>query len=167
MRPVGIWETLHQALDELVMRAARDQAKTAWGNLQMCAGLKASIDGATHTVGQRGMERLRSRIEETEEEEDAEAEEEEGGGGIAACLNNLNIETGETEEEAAEGLAVALEMEVEEVGASEGKKEGGGTQRSLGALEFLSQEADPSGTTLVDARNGFNEMSRLAMLWTV
>ena len=62
---------------------------------------------------------------------------------------------------------MALEMEVEEVGASEGKKEGGGTQRSLEALEFLSQEADPSGTTLVDARNGFNEMSRLAMLWTV
>ena len=90
MRPVGIWETLHQALDELVMRAARDQAKTAWGNLQMCAGLKASIDGATHTVGQRVMARLRSRIEETEEEEAAEAEEEEGGGGIAACLNNLN-----------------------------------------------------------------------------
>ena len=29
------------------------------------------------------------------------------------------------------------------------------------------QEAEPSGTTLVDARNGFNELSRLAMLWTV
>eukprot|EP00957_Ditylum_brightwellii_P198386 15117760-Ditylum_brightwellii.AAC.1 len=25
----------------------------------------------------------------------------------------------------------------------------------------------PGGTTLVDARNGFNELSRLAMLWTV
>ena len=35
------------------------------------------------------------------------------------------------------------------------------------ALEFLTQEAYPSGTTLVDARKGFNELSRLAMLWTV
>ena len=99
--------------------------------------------------------------------EAAEAEEDEGGGGIADCLNNLNMETGETEEEAAEGLAEALEMEVEEEGASEGEEEGGGTQRALEALEFLTQEADPSGTTLVDARNGFNELSRLAMLWTV
>ena len=44
---------------------------------------------------------------------------------------------------------------------------GGGTQRALGALEFLTQDAEPSGTTLIDTRNGFNELSRLAMLWTV
>ena len=42
-----------------------------------------------------------------------------------------------------------------------------GAQGALGALEFLTQDADPSGTTLVYARNGFNELSRLAMLWTV
>ena len=48
------------------------------------------------------------------------------------------------------------------------REEGGdGTIRSLGALEFLTQESDLSGTTLVDARNGFNELSRLTMLWTV
>ena len=75
--------------------------------------------------------------------------------------------TGETDQEAAEGLAEVLEMAVEEEGASEGEEEGGGTQRALEALEFLTQEEEPSGTTLVDARNGFNEMSRLAILWTV
>ena len=58
-------------------------------------------------------------------------------------------------------------MEVEEERGSEGEDEGGGTQRALGALEFLTQEAEPSGTTLIDARNGFNKLSRLAMLWTV
>ena len=42
-----------------------------------------------------------------------------------------------------------------------------GTQRALVALEFLNQDADPSGTTLVDSCNEFNELSRLAMLWTV
>ena len=41
------------------------------------------------------------------------------------------------------------------------------TQRALGALEFITQDADPSGTTLVDACNGFNKLSRLAMLCTV
>ena len=35
----------------LVMRADGDQAKTACGNIQLCAGLKAGIEGAKHTVG--------------------------------------------------------------------------------------------------------------------
>ena len=39
-----------------------------------------------------------------------------------------------TEEEAAERLEVALEMEVNEEGEGEGEKWGDGTQRSLGAL---------------------------------
>ena len=42
--PVGIGETLHRALAKLVMREAGDQAKTACGNLQLCAGLDAGID---------------------------------------------------------------------------------------------------------------------------
>ena len=37
----------------------------------------------------------------------------------------------------------------------------------MGALEFLTQDVEPIGTTLVDACNRFNELSRLAMLWTV
>ena len=56
---------------------------------------------------------------------------------------------------------------MEEDRGSEGEEGGRGTQRSLGALEFLTQDAEPSGTALVDARNGFNKMSRLAMMWTV
>ena len=66
-----------------------------------------------------------------------------------------------------EGISEVLEMEFEEEGASKGDEEGGGTQWSLEALEFLIQEIEPSGTTLVDVCNGFNELSRLAMLWTV
>ena len=52
---------LRQALAKLVMKAAGDEAKTACGNLQMCAGLEASIEGAIHPVGQRIIERLRAR----------------------------------------------------------------------------------------------------------
>ena len=58
-------------------------------------------------------------------------------------------------------------MEVKGDRGGKGEEEGGGTQRALVALEFLTQEAEPSGTTLVDDRNGFNNLSRLAMLWTV
>ena len=62
---------------------------------------------------------------------------------------------------------MALGMEVEGDMGSEGEEGGGGTQRALEALEFFTQDAEPSGTTLVDALNGFNELSRLAMIWTV
>ena len=89
---------------------------------------------------------------------------------MVAGLDNLTIETEVTQEEAEEGLAVALEtqeMETEGDGGSKGEEGGGGTQRALEALEFLTQYAEPSGTTLVDARNGFNDLSRLAMLCTV
>ena len=50
VRPVGIGETLRWALAKLLIRAAREQAKTACGNLQLCEGLKAGIEGATHAV---------------------------------------------------------------------------------------------------------------------
>ena len=43
VRPVGIGETHRRAFAKLVMRAAADQAKTACGNRQPCAGLKAGI----------------------------------------------------------------------------------------------------------------------------
>ena len=49
--PVGIREMLHRDLAKLVMREAGYQAKTVCGNLQLCAGLEASIEGATHAVG--------------------------------------------------------------------------------------------------------------------
>ena len=148
------------------MRAAGDQAKTACGYLQLCAGIDAGIEGATHVVVQRRLERLRGRRREEEEAEEAEEEEEESRG-VLDGINNLTIETTGTEEETADGLEAALGMDVEEDRDSEGEEGGEGTQRALGALEFLTQDAEPSGTTLVDAHNGFKELSRLAMIWTV
>ena len=64
-----------------------------------------------------------------------------------------------------EQLEAVLGMEVKETG--EGKEEGDGTQRAQESLEFLTQDAEPIGKMLVDARNGFNNLIRLAMLWTV
>ena len=53
-------------LDKLVMRAARYQAETVCGNLQLCAGLEAGIEGETHAIGQRRLERVRVRRREEE-----------------------------------------------------------------------------------------------------
>ena len=95
VRPVGIGETLRRALAILVMRAAGDQAKTACGNLKLCAGLKAGIEGATPAVGKRSHARVRDR---RVEEEDAEGsvEEEDEREGAAGLLTNLTIETAGT-----------------------------------------------------------------------
>ena len=60
-------------------------------------------------------------------------------------------------------------MEIEEEGGidDEGEKWVGSTKRALGALDLLTKDAEPSRTSLVDAFNGFNDLSRLEMLWTV
>ena len=113
---MGIGETLRRAPAKLIMRADGDQAKTVCGNLQLGAGLEAGIEGATHTVGQRRLERLQRKWQEGKEAEDAE--EEEGSGRVAAALNNLRIMTAGTQEEAVEQLEASLEMEVEETGES-------------------------------------------------
>ena len=77
-----------------------------------------------------------------------EAKEEEGGA--------LSMEVDRTEEEVAQKLKRALGMEVEEEGEEEEEGEG-----------LLTQESEPSGTMIIDACNGFNWLSRLAMLWTM
>ena len=96
MRPVGIMETLRRPLAKLVMRASGDQAKTTCGNMQLCAGLEAGIERATHDVGQRRLERTRKKQVDKDKAGEMEGEEEEGGDGIVEGLNNLNIETGGT-----------------------------------------------------------------------
>ena len=48
LKSVGIGETLHCFVAKLVMRVAEDQAKMACGRLQLCAGLKADIEGVNH-----------------------------------------------------------------------------------------------------------------------
>ena len=65
----------------------------------------------------------------------------------------------------AKHIEAALGVEVEETG--EGKEGGKGASKELGELEFLTEDTEPSGTTLVDARNGSNELSRLVMMCTV
>ena len=51
--PMGIGETLRRDLAKLVMREAGCQPNSVCGNLQLFAGLEASIEGANHAVGQR------------------------------------------------------------------------------------------------------------------
>ena len=61
MRPVGIGETLCRALAKLIIKASGEHAKKACGNIHLCAGIKAGIEGETHAVLQQQLERARAR----------------------------------------------------------------------------------------------------------
>ena len=50
VHPVGIGETLRRSLAKLNMRSYGYQAKMACFNIQLCAGLKVGIEGATHAM---------------------------------------------------------------------------------------------------------------------
>ena len=112
VRHMGIGETLYRALAKIFMRAGGDQAKTACVNLQLCAGLEDGIEGATHAVVQRRLKRVRGRRCKEEEAENSVVEEKESRG-VAEEIGNLSIYMAGTKEEAAEGLAPALGMEIE------------------------------------------------------
>ena len=92
----------------------------------MCADLESDIEGETHAVVHQRVERVRER---RRVEEAGSVEGEEDTVVVERALNNLNIETAGTEEEAEEQLEAALEMEVVETG--EGEEEGDRTRRAL------------------------------------
>ena len=125
VRPMGIGETLCRALDKLVTRAAGDQVKMVCGNLQRCESLEAGIEGATHAVVQRRLERARQirSKEEARRHGKEEYEDEEAG------VERLKVETEGIEEEAVEILVASLTMEVKEEG--EGEEGSDGTLMAL------------------------------------
>ena len=109
---MGIADMLHQALDKIVMRAVGYQTETACGNLQLYAGNEPGIEGATHAVGKRQLERVR----QISSEEEARIPNEEEDKNEVTREESLMVETEGMEEETAEILEEALVMEAEEEG---------------------------------------------------
>ena len=106
---MGIMDTLRQSLAKLVMRTSGDQAKTECRNIHLCTGLEDGMEGAAHTVEKRRRERTEmGREEESGDKAEYKEEDETREGGVM-------VDTGGTEEEAAQKLETALEMEAETV----------------------------------------------------
>ncbi len=61
---MGIGKVLHCLLAKLVLCKEGAQATEACSNLNLCAGLEASIEGAIHAVCQRA-ERPREKVAQT------------------------------------------------------------------------------------------------------
>ena len=73
------------------MMEAGYQAKTVCVNMQLCASLKAGIEGETHALGKQILDRSRER--HREEEARIREEEEEESESVAVGIENLNIDT--------------------------------------------------------------------------
>ena len=105
VHPVGIREALRWELDKRVMRVAGDQANTECGNLHLCTGLKAIIEGKTDAVKEKPRERTnKGRAVESE----YEAGEDEKKRDIVFA-----VELYGTEEEAPTNLELELEIEMD------------------------------------------------------
>ena len=125
--PVEIGEALHRAITKLVIMAAGDQAKTACGSLQLCAGLEADIEGETYTVVQRRQERTIPVLEGGADEESTDENmvaaggaERLGGADIVGGVGEVMVTSGEqrTPEEGEGGAneEIRTTMEGMEVG---------------------------------------------------
>jgi hypothetical protein len=124
VRPVGIGEVYRRLMAKCVLKAVGHQATDVAGNLNLCAGLPAGIEGAIHGVRQAT---------------------------AAPPIPPVPPEPPDPPEP------------LEPPGAD--PMEGLYTQPLDPPAEpDVPTPADPSGALLVDARNGFNELGRRAML---
>ena len=152
VRPLGIGEVWERLWAKCVLGEAGQQGKLACGSSQLCAGLEAGIEGAIHAVRERIEAKALALAADGYTEGGIEAEEGEVG-----------------EEETAD--ASGVEANAASGGEGEEAAVAEGDEASNPYVEMLEETATQletgEGLTLVDARNGFNELSRLAMLWNV
>ena len=66
VRPVGIGEVCLRLFGKIVLRAGGAHAKETCGSVNLCAGLKTSIEGAMHAVRKTGGARQRGDGNRTE-----------------------------------------------------------------------------------------------------
>ena len=136
-RPVGIGEVYRRLWAKCLLKAIGSQATAACGNFNLCAGLQAGIEGAVHAV--RGVFADPSLIP-APPPDPPEAE-------------DPLTQASETPPAAPPPVPLA-DMTLEEAFATI-------------ADDLGMSSAEASAVLLVDATNGFNELSRKAMLWTV
>jgi hypothetical protein len=123
VRPIGIGEIYRRLLAKCLLKVAGAEATAAAGNLNLCAGLAAGIEGAVHAVREAW---------ETPQGEPPNFAPEPQPGVEAPPLPSLPTD----------GMDEAEELP-------------------------LPPLPDPTVCVLIDATNGFNELGRRAMLWSV
>ena len=140
-RPVGIGEILRRLMAKCVVATVRHQATLECGNNQLCAGLVAGIEGAIHAMHKKWRQVKETAVLTAtptgDDEEITDLDE------IPAT--NLNMEEDETDSDPFTQALAAM-------AAANGD--------DLPEDDFYS-------FLMLDAENGFNQLSRKQMLWAV
>jgi hypothetical protein len=121
VRPVGIGEVYRRLMAKCLLEVVGHQATAAAGNLNLCAGLPAGIEGAIHAVRQSM-----------------------AAPPIQPTPTGLDLDEGPLTQPSGNSTGSLADEQMD-----------------------MPPDPDPIGALLVDARNGFNELGRRAMLWTV
>ena len=145
VRPLGIGEIYRRLMAKCVLHTVGHQATEACGNLNLCAGLRAGMEGALHAVN-------------------------------FEWIKQSNVGTGPSD---GPSVTVAEDLPPSQDTAatspthpSSFPEDGDATTMDDATPSNISESDDSNSATphavlLVDARNGFNELGRRAMLWTV
>ena len=137
VRPVGIGEIYRRLFAKCLLRVIGSQATAACGNYNLCAGLPAGIEGAVHAI--------RELFEEQEAAAQLQA--------TAPFTQPPAPESDERDESADDALDASDDADMPALLPR--------------APQGENDDEEPTGVLQVDARNGFNELGRKAMLWTV
>ncbi|KAI2510018.1 hypothetical protein MHU86_4444 [Fragilaria crotonensis] len=137
-RPVGIGEVYRRLWAKCLLKAIGSQATAACGNFNLCAGLQAGIEGAVHAV--RDVFTDPSLIPAPPPDSQADDDP------LTQAPEPPMTEPPPIPLLAVMTLDEAFAAIADDVGLS---------------------SAEASAVLLVDATNGFNELGRKAMLWTV
>jgi len=139
-RPVGIGEIWRRLWAKVLLHVCGDQATQACGNFNLCAGLPAGIEGAIHAVGKRSEEAEARRLSDR------------NGGQWVPPAGWPPGMAPPTEEDVMHDCATAHQPPL---------------PSDTRNVPPEPTDMVPEALLLVDARNGFNELNRMSMLWTV
>ena len=148
-RPVGIGELYRRLMAKCVLHTVGGRATNACGNYNLCVGLKAGIEGGVHVI--------REAMKEAEYAVERAAHANRAPSPVDSD-DSVDEEDVRTDRN---GRRVRWEDD-DDNGLSGGEEEA----TTYPGMQTYDPE-NPHGTLCIDARNGFNELNRKAMLWTV
>ena len=170
VRPLGIGETYRRLMGKCVLALRGPEATMVCGNYNLCAGLSAGIEGACHAMrqywhGDEGAWEEAAAAAAASEAPGTHNEsivsvplpEEEG-----PQASRTHLEEGSNGDDTSSNSTPALNA----AGISRQCYSQRSTQDDL-SLSGGEDDSSPDAILKIDAKNGFNELSRKAMLWTV
>jgi hypothetical protein len=159
VRPVGIGELLRCLLAKIILHAVGPEATTACDNLNLCAGLKAGIEGAVHALRDARDSDLADPPSLTSSDDEASDDDCPALEPRSSLFPHTPTSATPALLSRPEGILMQLEnpSPVDDTGLAHAE-----------VLMVDADGADVDDPFVVDTKNGFNELScKAAPLWTV